>query len=555
MRFHRAILVLAIFLVPACAVERPGPDVVASFEGGTVSLETVEQRMRQTAEGIEQADRKLLVEAYRDQAKKIVVEQALLHRAAVADEADLPLDRIRRDVILELFKAEHISASDPISRQMVEIFFEEHEEDFHRQPRRFVWHIFRRHLDPAHPERTVAELATIREKALAGHGFAQLAQEYSHSETRLLGGRLGWIYRNKLPPSIEDVVFSLAKDEISPPVEVPGGTAIFMVSEVVPETRLALDDVRIPIHQRLVSDAWRKRIADLVGESEPPEDSVVLDEDAFQEATRQAMAGDVLLSIADYQITAGDLFEIVTDARSEFPGLPFFEPNPWQMYQDLLMDQLLYLHAIGVGFPDEPDAAAEVEKQVKSAADAAVIDLRISAALRREVAENGDSVEKFFDANRFLYQTPLRLKLRSLSLPVGDDVGRSTARIRSIREAVEAGTMNLATAAAEIGADLVDLGWHNATSLNQLSPKLSHYVLGIEPGRTTIPFQLNHRLNIILVEERQEPQPRPLAEVEDQVRDDYLERHKQQLYSEFEADLLQDIGFRFHKDAVLLALR
>ena len=115
--------------------------------------------------------------------------------------------------------------------------------------------------------------------------------------------------------------------------------------------------------------------------------------------------------------------------------------------------------------------------------------------------------------------------------------------------------INLSTAAAETGADLVDLGWHDVNTLNRLSPKLSHYVLGIEPGGTTIPFQLNHRLNIIQIEERQEPQPRPLVEVEDQVRDDYLERHKQQLYAEIEAELLQEIGFRFHEDAVLLALQ
>ncbi|MCK5379485.1 MAG: peptidyl-prolyl cis-trans isomerase [Acidobacteria bacterium] len=555
MRFLRFIPVLIAFLAPACAVEKPGPDVVASFESGTVSLETVEQRIRQTVEGVDQADRSLLVEAYRNQAKRIVVEQAILHRAAEADEADVPLDRIRRDVILELFKAEHIPAPDPISRQMVEAFFEEHEEDFHRQPRRFVWHIFRRHQDPAQPERTVAELAAIRENALAGHGFAQLAREHSQSETRLLGGRLGWIYRTKLPPSIEDVVFSLAKDEISAPIAVPGGAAIFMVSEVVPDTRLPLDDVRVPIHQRLIGDAWRQRIADVVGENEPPEDSVILDQEGFREATQQATPDDVLLAIESYRLTAGELFDLVTDAGSQFPGLPFFEPNPWQMYQDLALDQMLYLHAVEAGFPEEPDTAAEIEKRVRSAADTAVIDLRIEAALRRAVTEDRNAVEAFFETNHFLYQTPLRFKLWSLSLPLGDEIDRSTARIRSIRGAIETGTIDLPTAAAKIGADLVDLGWHNVTSLNRLSQKLSHYVLGIEPGGTTIPFQLNHRLNIILVEERQEPQPRPLAEVEDQVQDDYMERHKQQLYSKFEADLLRDVGFTFHEEAVLLALR
>ncbi len=554
MNSFRVIPIVILLAGTACTQKDPSPGAVASFNGGTVDLEAVEQSLPTEVDAVDQVDRNLLVEAYRTQARRIAFEQTLLHRPSQPDEEAVDLEPFRRRVTLDLYKAENLSAPNPVTPEMVEKYYSEHPEEFHREPRRFVWHIFRRFPGKKQSGDTVAELEAIRRKAINGQGFSQLAWEWSESETRFLGGRLGWIGRGKLPPSIETVLFSLDKDEISPPITVAGGAAIFMVSEIIPDTRLTLDDVRVKIYQSLFDDEVMKRITETVGETAPPDGSVVLDETTFLESTTQALPDDVLLEISGYRVTARDLSDRVFDGVARLPGVPFFQPDPWKIYNELLMDQLLYLCAIENGFPDTPETTAMIEKSVKAEADAVTIDWRIEAAIHREATGNPEAIKAFFETNRFLYQTPLLLKLKSLSLPLEEPVNRATARIASVRQAVENGETTPAEAAAKTGADLVELGWNDIDSIKRLTQKLSHYVLAVEAGHTTIPFQLNHRLNIILVEERKEPEPLAFEEVEDQVISDFVERHQQELYSQLETEVLDDVRFRFHEETVLRAL-
>jgi len=512
MNSFRVIPILILLAGAACTQKAPSPGAVASFDGGMVGLEAVEQRLRTEIDTVDQADRKNLVEAYRTQARRIAVEQTLLHRPAESDEEVVDLEPFRRQATMEQYKAANLGAPSTVTPEMVEKYYSEHLEDFHREPRRFVWHIFRRYPGKKQSADTLAELEAIRQKAINGQGFSQLAWEWSESETRFLGGRLGWIGRGKLPPSIETALFSLNKEEISQPIKVAGGAAIFMVSEIIPDTNLALDDVRVMIYKRLLDDEVMQRIAELVGETVPPEGSIVLDETTFREAITQASPDDVLLEISDYRVTARDLSELLSDAVHRLPGVPFFDPDPWRIYNSLLLEQLLFLHAIENGFPDTPEATAAIEKSIKEEADSVTIDRRIEAAIHREASESPEALKAFFETNRFLYQTPLRLKLKSLSLPLKKPVERVTALITSVRRAVENGETSLDEAAAKTRGDLVDLGWNDVNSIKRLTQKLSHYVLGVKPGHTTIPFQLNHRLNIILVEQRKEPEPHPFLQ-------------------------------------------
>lgn len=538
----------------ACVADKTDPNAVASFSGGTVDLQSVEERLRLTADVLDQGNRQGLVETYRDVATQIVVERTMLDRAIPNDE-DLGFqESVRREVIIELFKTELLTQLEPIPVQAVEDFFEEHEGEFHRQPRRFVWHIFRRHQDPAHPDDTTQELATIKTKAQAGQSFINLARQFSQSETRINGGRLGWIGRDRLPPALEEIVFSLGKDEISDPVPVADGAALFMVSEVVRETRLGLNDVRSLIHQRLVTEALREKSMGTLGEESLPEGSIILDKEVFQAATTKALPDQVLLEVDDYRLTAGMLLELIVAEDTQVFRLPFLAPNPWQIYSDLVVDQRLYLHAKETGFPDRPAIATEIEQRVKMSSDAAIVIRSIEEAIREEVLATPESVESFFQSNRFLFQSPLRFKLSSLSLPIDRDNDERIAKLNHVRDAILNGTMDLPTAAAQIGADLIDLGWMDVSALQQLAPKLGRFVLDLEAGETSIPFQLNRRLNIVHVEDREEPKQLPFKQVEDQVFEDYLVRHKQQIYVDIQARLLKDARFRFHEDTVRRAL-
>ena len=186
--------------------------------------------------------------------------------------------------------------------------------------------------------------------------------------------------------------------------------------------------------------------------------------------------------------------------------------------------------------------------------DAAIVTRCIEEAIREEVLATPEAVESFFQSNRFLFQSPLRFKLWSLSLPIGQDNDQRIANLNQVRDDIQNDRMDLPTAAAQIGADLIDLGWMDVAGLQQLAPKLGHFVLNLEAGETSIPFQLNRRLNIVHLEAREEPKELPFNEVKDQVFQDYLDRHKQQIYADIQARLLKDVHFRFYEDTVQRAL-
>ena len=69
-----------------------------------------------------------------------------------------------------------------------------------------------------------AEAERIRQMALEGEDFGELAQRFSQDPgSKDNGGDLGWFRRGDMVPAFEDAVFSLAVNEISQPVKTPFG--------------------------------------------------------------------------------------------------------------------------------------------------------------------------------------------------------------------------------------------------------------------------------------------------------------------------------------------
>jgi parvulin-like peptidyl-prolyl isomerase len=69
-----------------------------------------------------------------------------------------------------------------------------------------------------------AEAEGIREMAVAGDDFAELARRFSRDPgSKDSGGDLGWFRRGDMTPTFEDAAFRLAPSEISAPVESPFG--------------------------------------------------------------------------------------------------------------------------------------------------------------------------------------------------------------------------------------------------------------------------------------------------------------------------------------------
>jgi hypothetical protein len=98
----------------------------------------------------------------------------------------------------------------------------------------------------------------IRETLLnAPQQFADIAKKQSASMEAKNGGLMGYFEKGTLPKDMEDVVFALKLNTISPVVESPYGYHIFKVTKIKEERTLYLETVKNEIKNKLLSDKLR----------------------------------------------------------------------------------------------------------------------------------------------------------------------------------------------------------------------------------------------------------------------------------------------------------
>ena len=71
-----------------------------------------------------------------------------------------------------------------------------------------------------------SNLVRIAEQIRGGASFPAYARQYSVASTAALGGDLGWVRAEQLPPEISSVVQSMPVQAITDPIQVPGGFSL-----------------------------------------------------------------------------------------------------------------------------------------------------------------------------------------------------------------------------------------------------------------------------------------------------------------------------------------
>lgn len=76
-------------------------------------------------------------------------------------------------------------------------------------------------------EEIYKRISAIRENAISGtKSFSGLAREYSEDPSEKNGGRIGYVYKNKLSPNFSDIAFRLHVGQISPVIRTKFGYAV-----------------------------------------------------------------------------------------------------------------------------------------------------------------------------------------------------------------------------------------------------------------------------------------------------------------------------------------
>lgn len=126
-------------------------------------------------------------------------------------------------------------------------------------------------VDPAAPksawEQARAEAAALRKRIAAGEDFAMLARRHSKDDSAKDGGDMGYLHRGMLPEGVDRVSDGLKAGQLSEPVTLLEGVALFQLNDRKAAQQRTFSEVRTragELWQRAEADRrWKALIADL----------------------------------------------------------------------------------------------------------------------------------------------------------------------------------------------------------------------------------------------------------------------------------------------------
>ena len=127
-------------------------------------------------------------------------------------------ERVATEVEQAMLMSREIGSRVNVTPEDVQRYYDEHIDEYTQPAQVRVRHIFRP-LAPSASESeeqgTVALVHQVRQRALGGENFGNLASEYSLGPGADSGGDLGYFERGQMPEGIEQVAFSLENGDIS----------------------------------------------------------------------------------------------------------------------------------------------------------------------------------------------------------------------------------------------------------------------------------------------------------------------------------------------------
>ena len=132
---------------------------------------------------------------------------------------------IKKEMLFKKLVAVDVNANIHVSEDEAEDYFNEHRNNYKAESRVRVAQIVVRDL---------AKAKEAEARLNAGDDFARVATEMSIAPEAVRGGDLGFITRQIMPEPLDDTIFKLPVNKVSPIVQSPYGFHIFKVLEIQP---------------------------------------------------------------------------------------------------------------------------------------------------------------------------------------------------------------------------------------------------------------------------------------------------------------------------------
>jgi peptidyl-prolyl cis-trans isomerase C len=194
--------------------------------------------------------------------------------------------RIEAEVVqgaaVERWLSEQREKSGEQAERAAREWFDRHRQELKVPERANVSHCFLTGHDKEKPDRS-AEIAELYRKLIEGAvAFESLASKFSEDpRSNKVGGKLGWISRDRVPPDLAEQVFSVALQKPSAPFRTRLGWHIIVVHERQASRLPEFTEVKPEIMARLDA-AWREAAVKRLMEELRAKAKVVVNEKEVQ---------------------------------------------------------------------------------------------------------------------------------------------------------------------------------------------------------------------------------------------------------------------------------
>jgi peptidyl-prolyl cis-trans isomerase D len=149
-----------------------------------------------------------------------------------------------------------------VTEQEIEQYYNENREAKFRKPREAKLSYISLRVVPEAPAEKKAAVKARAERivaeARAGKDFEQLIKEVSADATAGGGGDAGWVTEGQFPEPLNKTIFSMAKNQVSDPVDAPGGLQILKVEDLREGKTLSVKEATPEITQILTAQKAKK---------------------------------------------------------------------------------------------------------------------------------------------------------------------------------------------------------------------------------------------------------------------------------------------------------
>jgi hypothetical protein len=528
-------------------------DVVATFDGGQITTADLDRALLDLPAGQVRIQALSSADSLERLVRHLVFQRLLLaeakHRGLDRDAEFLKLvDELRREVTVALFVETHLSAPEPPTEAELRAWYDEHVERRQRPAGRVVYHIFKR-WHPDEPRANVkAEVADLRRRVLDGEPFQELAAAHSDSELRHQQGYMGTVERGQLPPDLDALVFSLDENIPSEPITTRDGVHLFLVTIAVEAKEFTFEELRGQAVQAVMTGRLDGAMNRLVEEWRLDENRFAVDEGRLRELWAGGDESAAVMLAGDHELTVADLRALL--ARATHLGGRGSAVSPAGLLESLEKREVIYRRVVRERLVDADEVGRRLDQRVEDELVAWYLQKR----LLRFLADQPARLQKHYESNAMRFTNPLRLRLRLMIVPLGDDPDAVMARLEALGDELDAGRIELSTLAAELGGRTEDLGWMTLPELQRLEPKAALFAGHLAAGQHSPPYRGAAGLEILHVTGREEPVPRPYAAVKEGVRDDLLRSNSQEVVFEMADEMLAEAQLVMARDRLRLLI-